>query len=445
MKGNKMKNIQILLILIITIILYSCNSNSTKEQLVEIDKPKIEQAQEYFKELKDFLKKEDGKLWNYQLYGPLLLVNQNDRFIIANEADNKGILTKNGEVYIGTLPNEIIIANTAFDWNGKRWTMVMLPLPSDYNERLNLLTHELFHGIQPKIGFSDLFETQSNHLDEKNGRIYLKLELEALKKALTSDNVDKQQAHIHNSLMFRYYRYMLFPNAKEAENTLELNEGLAEYTGSILSDRTDDELTEHYIQAINNFYETQTFVRSFAYVTIPVYGYLINLQDVSWNKKISTNTNLIDFISEFFNITTPENLKDIVNKIELDYNFDEISIYETNRDNERQNLIAEYEIKFINNSTLTIRFENMKIGFDPRNIMPLKDIGTVYPNMKITDNWGILTVENGALLGQNWDKVTVSEPTEITDKIIKGDGWKLEINNDWELIKIEKNYILKKN
>jgi len=440
-----MKNIQILLILIITIILYSCNSNSTKEQLVEIDKPKIEQAQEYFKELKDFLKKEDGKLWNYQLYGPLLLVNQNDRFIIANEADNKGILTKNGEVYIGTLPNEIIIANTAFDWNGKRWTMVMLPLPSDYNERLNLLTHELFHGIQPKIGFSDLFETQSNHLDEKNGRIYLKLELEALKKALTSDNVDKQQAHIHNSLMFRYYRYMLFPNAKEAENTLELNEGLAEYTGSILSDRTDDELTEHYIQAINNFYETQTFVRSFAYVTIPVYGYLINLQDVSWNKKISTNTNLIDFISEFFNITTPENLKDIVNKIELDYNFDEISIYETNRDNERQNLIAEYEIKFINNSTLTIRFENMKIGFDPRNIMPLKDIGTVYPNMKITDNWGILTVENGALLGQNWDKVTVSEPTEITDKIIKGDGWKLEINNDWELIKIEKNYILKKN
>jgi len=343
------------------------------------------------------------------------------------------------------LPNEIIIANTAFDWNGKRWTMVMLPLPSDYNERLNLLTHELFHGIQPKIGFSDLFETQSNHLDEKNGRIYLKLELEALKKALTSDNVDKQQAHIHNSLMFRYYRYMLFPNAKEAENTLELNEGLAEYTGSILSDRTDDELTEHYIQAINNFYETQTFVRSFAYVTIPVYGYLINLQDVSWNKKISTNTNLIDFISEFFNITTPENLKDIVNKIELDYNFDEISIYETNRDNERQNLIAEYEIKFINNSTLTIRFENMKIGFDPRNIMPLKDIGTVYPNMKITDNWGILTVENGALLGQNWDKVTVSEPTEITDKIIKGDGWKLEINNDWELIKIEKNYILKKN
>ena len=86
----------------------------------------------------------------------------------------------------------------------------------------------------------------------------------------------------------------------------------------------------------------------------------------------------------------------------------------------------------------------MNIGFNPSNIMPLKDIGTVYPNLRITDNWGILTVENGALLSNNWDKVTVSEPTEISDKVIKGDGWKLELNNDWELIKIEKNFILKR-
>ena len=34
-----MKNIQKFLILIVTIILFSCNSNSTKGQSVEIDKP----------------------------------------------------------------------------------------------------------------------------------------------------------------------------------------------------------------------------------------------------------------------------------------------------------------------------------------------------------------------------------------------------------------------
>ena len=439
-----MKNTQKFLILISTVVLLNCNSDSIKAQSDETNKTQIEQVHTYFEELKVFLKKENGKLWNYQLYGPILLVNQSDRSLIANEDDNKGILVKNEEVYTGTLPNEIIIANTAFDWNGKRWTMVIMPLPKDYNERLNLLTHELFHRIQPEIGFAGLFENQNNHLDEKNGRIYLKLELEALKKAVSSNSGDERLKHIHNSLMFRCYRYLLFPDSKDSENTLELNEGLAEYTGSILSDRTDNELTEHYIQAINDFYKTQTFVRSFAYVTIPVYGYLMNLQDPGWNKKITINTNLTDFILEFFNTTIPEDLRDIVKKIEMNYNYDNITIFETKRDNERLKLITEYEIKFLKNPTLSIQFENMKIGFNPSNIMPLKDLGTVYPNLRITDNWGILTVENGALLSSNWDKVTVSEPTKISDEIIKGDGWKLELNNDWELIKIEENYILKK-
>jgi len=56
----------------------------------------------------------------------------------------------------------------------------------------------------------------------------------------------------------------------------------------------------------------------------------------------------------------------------------------------------------------------------------------------------LLTVEKGALLGKNWQEVIVSKPTEITDTIIKGDGWQLKLNKNWELIKIGKNYTLKK-
>ena len=70
----------------------------------------------------------------------------------------------------------------------------------------------------------------------------------------------------------------------------------------------------------------------------------------------------------------------------------------------------------------------MSIKFDPRNIMPFMNLGTIYQNMRITDNWGFLTVKNGALLGKNRHKVTVSGPTEITDTIIKGDGWQLKLN-----------------
>lgn len=436
-----MKSIQKFIILIITISLVNCNS--TAHKTVEIGKEEISEFEDIFKDLKEYLTKENGKLWNHQLYGPLLLVNQDNRTVIANEKDTKGFLTMNGEIFTGILPNEINIANTAFDWNGKRWTMVILPLPNDYNERLNLLTHELFHRIQPEIGFANLVEKQSNHLDDLNGRIFLKLELEALKKALITDDESTKQKHIQDALLFRNYRYINYSGAKENENTLELNEGLAEYTGSILSNRSDVKLKEHYVQMINNFYNNQTFVRSFAYITIPVYGYFINLKKDSWNKDISNSTNLTDYISGFFKISIPTNLLETINAIKGDYGFEEIASSEINRENEQKKLIAEYEVKFLKNPTLTILFENMSISFNPSNIIPLKDLGTVYPNLRVTDNWGILTIENGALLSNNWDKVTVSEPLITNDKTIEGDGWKLELNKNWKLVKIKENYTLK--
>jgi hypothetical protein len=229
------------------------------------------------------------------LEGPLILVNRETQTIIANESGNSGELEKRENLFIGKLPENINIANTAFDWNGKRWTMVAFPLPKTKEERLNLLIHESFHRIQPEIGFDSLNEIQSKHLDSKNGRIYLKLELEALKKALVSNEPDR---HIKNALLFRQYRYKLFPVAKKAENSLEINEGLAEYTGSILSQRKESDLKEHYISKIDWFYSMPTFVRSFPYFTIPVYGYLMEKSHKDWNLQINRDTNLTDFMFE---------------------------------------------------------------------------------------------------------------------------------------------------
>ncbi|MCK5029500.1 MAG: hypothetical protein KAR57_07695 [Bacteroidales bacterium] len=415
-----MKNIQKIIILIITISFLSCNSTTNKT--VEIKKDEIKKYENIFKDLKEYLTKENGKLWNHQLYGALLFVNQDNRIIIANEKDSKGILTKNGEIYAGILPNEINIANTAFDWNGKRWTMVMLPLPKDYNERLNLLTHELFHRIQPEIGFANLHQKSCNHLDKLNGRIYLKLELEALKKALATTNEKLQKEHIKNALFFRNYRYQLFSQSKENENLLELNEGFAEYTGTTLSGRNDKDLRKHYIQAIENLYKNPTFVSSFAYRTIPVYGYFIRQKDENWNLKISKKVNLTNYISDFFSISIPINLKDTIFQIRDEYDYIQTNNFETKRERKQKELLAILDKKFQVNPILAIPFQNMNISYNPGNLIPYRDLGTVYPNLRITDNWGVLTVEKGALVGKNWGKVIVSEPTKKTDKIIEGDG-----------------------
>ena len=118
------------------------------------------------------------------------------------------------------------IANTSLHWSGKDWAMVMLPLPTKKQDRINLLAHELFHKAQPSLGFL-LFNTENNHLDQKDGRIYLRLELNALKKAVRSSTIKEMNMHLTNALTFRKYRYSVYPKADTTENSLELNEGIA--------------------------------------------------------------------------------------------------------------------------------------------------------------------------------------------------------------------------
>lgn len=97
--------------------------------------------------------KRNIELWNKDLYGPILLIDPKTREIFANEANENGILKANSSIYTGVLSDKINIANTAVNWNGKRWAMMMLPLPKNKYNRMGLLAHESFHRIQPSLGF----------------------------------------------------------------------------------------------------------------------------------------------------------------------------------------------------------------------------------------------------------------------------------------------------
>jgi hypothetical protein len=429
-----------ILVIIFLSILWGCH-NRVQHNVVSEDETATASAA--FTEVKDALKTDNGQLWNHPLDGPILLVDRDNRVIIANETDLSGALKKQGTVFTGWLPEQVNIANTAFDWNGKRWTMVALPLPDQKEERLNLLIHELFHRIQPAIGFDSLFEIQSTHLDSKEGRIYLKLELEALKKACLSED---PLPHLKNALLFRQYRYQLFPEARQAENSLEINEGLAEYTGAILSGRDDAALKKHFAEKIDGFYDNPTFVRSFAYYTIPVYGYFMRQTDNRWNLKINRHTNLPDFIIEFFQLTPQNLVLEDIKRIGENYGMDSIIDQETQRQLKHEALVNHYRKIFLGDSVVKISLQNMNIGFNPGNIMPLDTLGTVYPNLRITDNWGILEVDScGALINPGWNMVTISFPIAISDTEITGRGWNLKLNSGWKLEKTDHGFRVTKN
>jgi hypothetical protein len=384
-------------------------------------------------------------LWNQELYGSLLLVNPETREVYTNEPDSAGMLVKEGAIFKGMLPNEISFANTAVEWNGTRWAMIMLPLPEDKATRINLLAHESFHRLQPSLHFV-IADANNGHLDTKDGRIYFRFELEALKKSIAAPTAKERKEHLTNAFIFRKYRNQLFPHSAHAENALELNEGLAEYTGQTVSGLNKKENAgNHFTGTIEKFQQNvPSFVRSFAYQTIPAYGYLLRDVKKEWNKEVSDETNLTDYFIKTFHINVPEALDKAVEKAINTYNGAAIMAEEAEREEKNQKLLAGYRTQFITQPHFDIALEKMQFAFDPRSIVPLDDKGTVYPHIQISDVWGILTVEKGALIAPNWNKVTITAPTEIGDKKVAGDGWILELSQEYILAKDGGSYEVKK-
>lgn len=283
----------------------------------------------------------------------------------------------------------------------------------------------------------------NNHLDQKDGRISLRLELEALHQAMNAKSKAETDKNLTNALYFRNMRYEVYPDAKSEENLLELNEGLATYTGIAMSGRNTRELNEYFETKLADFKNNPSFVRSFAYLTIPLYGTILSGSDKYWNKKVDNNTNLGDFFIKSFNLQIPARLAD---DIKNQYGFAEILNWETKREEHIKQITARYKRVFIEQPHLEIRLEKMNISFDPRNLMPIEGYGTVYPTLRLSDNWGILTVTEGALLGTNWDRVTVSEPVAISKEKVTGKGWSINLNKGYEVEKdgSGKNYLVKK-
>lgn len=396
--------------------------------------------EEAFRQVDHLLQQDGARFWGHPLSGPILIADPATHKCVASERVNGGSFRSVGKVFVGSLPHDLNISNTAINWNGKRWTMVRAPLPTNQQDRNHLIIHELFHRIQPDIGFDSLKESDNRHLDTYEGRLLLRLELEALRQALSAATDLAYEDHLTNALRFRSVRQSE-PAKKQAENTLEINEGLAEYTGMMLSGRSNQELRDYLLQGIHQFNENPTFVRSFAYLTIPIYGYLLAQREPSWHRKVDRNTNLTDYLLTAFSVEGPEEMN--YPSWATAYNYQVLATAEQQREEKRQRVLATYREKFLQDTVLQLPFLRMHISFDPATLIPLEEYGTVYPNLRVTDDWGILTVEEGALVRADWTGARVSKPLQYTSNTVAGKGWKLALNAGWKITQVGDGYVLR--
>lgn len=400
-------------------------------------------AAQYFQEAQALCERDRGRLWGRSLCGPMLLVDRKTRLVAANQADRQGALTGSGNLFTGRLPDEVNIANTATDWAGVKWTMVILPLPENATARAVLMAHELWHRVQDEIGFP-ASGASNNHLDSTDGRIWLQLEWRALAAALTGRGGHRRQA-IADALLFRARRRELFAQAAQEERAMEMHEGLAEYTGIKLGASPSP---ARYIVdvSLKEAPAQQTFVRSFAYASGPAYAVLLDEAGASWRKGLKKEDDLGKLLQERLSIKLPLNIGAASEERARRYDGDRLRASEREREQTRQKLLTDYRARLVDGPVLAIPLQQMRMEFNPGNLVPLDGLGTVYPTIRVVDVWGILTVSKGALMNSTFSKIYVPAPPDATARPLQGDGWTLELNAGWTLAPGEReaNYTLKK-
>jgi hypothetical protein len=386
-------------------------------------------AAQYFREAQALWKEDGGKVWGVSLESPLIFAERKSRRVIANQADAEGKLKAERGVFVGELPEEVGIANYSLTWAGVKWTMVMWPLPKDKADRAVLMMHESWHRVQAKLGFP-MTGPRNEHLDRFDGRLWLQLEWRALAAALRQPR-DKRAAAIEDALALRAHRRSLFKTAAEEERLLEVHEGLAEYTGVRLAGLSDAERDAYVVKQLTTRPGTMpNFVRSFAYLAGPAYGVLLDAAAPEWRKKLTKDDDLGVLLAAALKLKP---VADDLDRRASRYDVEPLSVAERKRDDEIKQRVARWRTALVDGPRLTIPLVKMQMSFDPNAVQPIEGVGTVYPTIRLTDEWGTLTVTGGALINSNFKEAYVVAPTDAKARPLKEPAWELRLNDGWTL------------
>ncbi|MFL5611789.1 MAG: hypothetical protein ACJ78G_13890 [Gemmatimonadaceae bacterium] len=380
-----------------------------------------------------------GALWRRSLCGPIALVDRQTRLVVANDTVPGRHHLKLGDAFVMTLPANQYIANTSFSWGNRSWTMVALPLPADRFARTDLVMHEVFHREQPALGLRQP-DALNNQLDMRAGRTWLRLEYRALAAALEAlPDLANARHHVESALTFRAQRRSLYPGSDSLEATLEIQEGLAEYTGQRLAMQLTGESVARVAKYVRDYENTSSFVRAFAYGTGPALGVLLDRFAPNWRDTVRIKRDLGILLAQAIHFQPPRNLAAAARLRAQEYGWSEVDRAEAARDSARAPAMRAYRARLAEGPTITLRqsTDSLAWSFDPTELVGFDLKSTVYPSGNFSAPWGKLTVERGGVLVQNdFSTITVgapasSIPPDATQ--VSGDGWALTLNAGWAI------------
>lgn len=371
----------------------------------------------YFSEVTALCRKDNGQLWGASLCGPLAIVDAATKTRATNAPEPAA-----------APPPTFGYANAAIDWGNERWsTIVWSTIPKkDPRARGRLFIHELFHRIQPTLRLV-LPDLPNPHLDTLRGRYWIRLEWRALARALETSGADRAAA-VADALAFRARRFREFPEAAVSEPRMELNEGLAEYTGTVVAAPTREAALADARERLGRIESEPTFVRVFPYPSGAAYGLLLDQWARDWARSFTDRDDLASRLAAASGISAAVDADAAAER----YGGPALALAESAREAEHRARVEQLRREFVDGPVLVLpRVGKVQTTFTTTGMIAIPDAGTVSPNTRVSAIWGELNADVALMTP---DSVVVRAPEWTDDHGAAGRGWTLSVGRGWKVV-----------
>lgn len=398
----------------------------------QFSKKELENFRFYFDEIETTCNSENGQYWGTNLYGPILFIEPLSRRIAGNSIA-KG-LKKNETIYTGKLEESIVPGNQLYSWSGKTWNVISLPLPGDSTERANLLLNALFQKHLKQTKISDLETPECSFLNEAENKIWMRIEFEALKEALKTNDKEIQKEHVKMAVAARKMRSLYVGEYFVREELANLKHGLPVLNQLLFSQSTYKEKASQLYNEIDQIQNTSSFIKSFSSVMLPAYGLIMSTHSTDWLKTINSETRIIELVNNFFNFKYNRDFPEMLNYLKIRYRASELE----SLDNELLVKTNSEERKFValfdDSPFIFIKISSKSIiETDPLFTYKYYDKGIIYKELTLRDHWGEVHVKNGAMINTQQTYIYLPAPFKIKGNSVKADGWEMKLNDGYEI------------
>src|SRR5262245_34958464 len=373
-------------------------------------------AQRYFEEATMLCARDAGRLWGVSLCGPMVIVDQATGTRATSQPEPPG-----------PPPRLSGFADGPVTWGGVRWFSFPISfLPgNDADTRQQVMLHGLFHRIQPELGLitEDGF---NEHLDTLEGRVWMRLEWRALRRAVESNGSGQTEA-IADALAFRRERRRRFPGAADNERREEIREGLASYTGIAAWANSPADAHRAAASALAEGEASQAFVGNFEGASGPAYGVLLDDLLPGWRRQVRGSSDLGELLGSAINRPPTTDVAVAAAR----YDAATLRTAEEVRDRAQQARVAELRRRFVDGPVLTMPAAGRGTS-DTTGSVGIPGAGTVlFRNFTLSAQWGRLNADRGVLRAADGATLSVSVTGPLEGTTLRGDGWSATLNTGW--------------